>query len=143
MKYSKKFIILSLVAILSFPVFGVGTAFAANTGDTGFRFSMGGNGSDATNARAKQNSSPVYIKVESKSMPSHHVYVDAAWCGNNKTVKGVATVKGYGSYNIQTWVYEHGYRSAILTTWNHTSGYASIGGVWSPDSAGRYPVING
>lgn len=116
-------------------------AIARTTADSGYNFTMSDQGTWATEGRLKEDSSATYIKVDTKTIPSCRVYVDArtlfGW--KNETVWGYATAKARGKFAIHQNVYEnHGKCSARLSAWANNGG-GTLAGQWSPDSWGTYP----
>lgn len=133
--------ICGIVLALSLTVMGVpNVAFAANTSDTGFAFSVGPSYFSRTEYRAKTNTTSVYVNKLSGPQVTHF----SVLAGNNvyqNAGKGLAPVSPGQKRLIHTYVYENGYRScALASIANPYSGWST--GVWSPDSIGSYPYAN-
>lgn len=146
MKVKKLMSKVSLALALGVMASGVSSipAYAANTSDTPFYFSVGFSYDQAgeTGSRFKENSTSVYMKsnndlslwVQTKG------YNSGRW--ENYTKRGHAVI-GRGEWFIHNYIHESGAPSAKLNITSEkygTSGYAD--GVWSPDSVGSYPVAN-
>lgn len=117
----------------------------ANTTDRNFKFTFSYSGATSNGGenRRKDNSTQVYVRVDSITCDRCRAYVDryanSKWI--NSTSSGKATIKKKGQFGIKT------ESSAIgclvrLTGWaDSTKGVVS--GVWSPDSSKTYTQING
>lgn len=101
-----------------------------------------------TAEREKQDTSPVYIRVDNLyyGLDTCHLLAQGRLAYNwgdwtNYTVNGFAILPGVGSFNIKSDIYESGCRSArILAVRSSNAG--RFDGVWSPDSLYSYTVIN-
>lgn len=121
------------------------TANAANTVDTGFKFTVSEN-TQYTESRVKETSTSTYVKID--QVPVQYVvcrvygYIPSYATGTNEwkneTVGGSVSI-GVGQWEVYQNVYEHKGRNAKLGfTRFSTNGICS--GVWSPDCAGHYKV---
>lgn len=111
-----------------------------------FKFNATGDTYLGDDPRAKDNSTSVYIWVKAMSVDRCKAYTDGAHATSgpwyNKTVKGYATIKRKGEFFIDNYINEHGFDYARLTGWADSQP-GVVSGVWSPDSVGSYPRING
>lgn len=144
-RVSLTYLALGIVVVALAFSFTPTTAFARTTIDSKYEFTMPDLGTNATGGRIKENNSATYIRVDIKTMQSCRTYVDAqtlfGW--KNETVWEHATVKALGKFAIHQNVYEnHGRCNARLSAWAN-NGSGTLQGVWSPDSWGSYPSING
>lgn len=122
------------------------TASTRSSQDTGWSFSMKFHGTDGVLPRKKDNNSSVYIYVQYKNMDRYNVYVDGVEgeSGSGRvacTDNGEAYVYRVGEFLISNWVHERRKPYAQLTGYASYEG-GSTGGLWSPDSVGKYPYIN-
>lgn len=138
------------------------SAWAANTTDTPFGFSIAGVGyteMDNTQSREKTNSSSVYLNCQYGTNPYVRVKALGATTAKGTPTTGGSTywtnctyVAGIGiveyvycgigkdaKYAIQSLIYENGFRHAKLA-FNSVNliNREFISGVWSPDCAGTY-----
>lgn len=120
---------------------------AANTGNTTFRFESSTTYT-TTSARAKENSTPIYVRVDA-TRPYAYIKVQG-FVPNGSTGTSFWTNCTYNTdqviarpgtnYSIRSTVYEKGGRSARLQ--GKSGGNTMTGGVWSPDSSGTYTFLN-
>ena len=149
--FGSRILTMCLLAIMLVSMF-CASAYAANTKDTYFDFSIAGVGYTEMPdswARAKENSTAVYLYyyigtndyvrtrtlgAASSSGPWHNM----TYIASQGMVSYVNCYKGQ-QYSIHNYIYESGYRWAKLA-FNSTNILNSerIGGKWSPDSAGVY-----
>ena len=149
-KIKKGFLCAICVIILGFETGSV--VQAANTRDTSFYFDVnGGNGWD-TSPRAKDNTSSIYVKINSApkgkamcrvlaNVPAAHHYVDCILGRSRKVVLSTGG-SNKGGWFIETNAFESGAREVKLSFSQTYGGSGSVSGFWSPDSIGRYPVAN-
>lgn len=131
---------------------GLKYAYAANTSDEPFRFVVADNKGTfgKVNPRDKQNSTKVYVKVDS----SPDLYTQVRTYGDrntgkfyNETKSGTAVLRRGVPSSITNYCYEHRKAncSYVLVQIGLRSNSASKGGVqgvWSPDSTRNYTVVN-
>ena len=128
---------------------GSNSLMRANTTDTkyNFKFTLWDK-TEGTPARRKEDTTPTYVYIEKLNIGDGiaNMYVDGAkkqtgsW--KNVTDGGYARVQGKGKWWIHNTVKEQGYSFARLTAWLKKGSGGTISGVWSPDSAHRYPSMN-
>lgn len=124
------------------------STFAANIGDEKFSFNVNTSSARYTKARAKENSTSTYVKIN--QVPYIYVYLDVQgfrptsgsgtnyWA--NETIGGQQSATA-GEWRVKQTVYENGGRSARLKFQRYAVS-AIVSGVWSPDSVGNAPHLN-
>ncbi|MBQ7248082.1 MAG: hypothetical protein IJS22_08340 [Lachnospiraceae bacterium] len=113
---------------------------SASSTDSYFSFAVGGDLANRTLFRTKDNSTPVYVKLDNgPSLVLFDVVASNLVSQNSGT--GVAHMSPGTQRLIHTHVYENGHAiCALMSRNNPYSGTAS--GYWSPDSVGTYPFAN-
>lgn len=122
---------------------GAMPVFANNYTDTNFTFNYG-NSMKYTSARAKTDTSKLYMKCDSVSV-SGASYTAHAIGTNSTSVIGADCSKGYTYYftagtakYLTSWVKENGYKYArIGAVPNYSYGFTAKG-KWSPDNYNKY-----
>lgn len=133
-------VVLTLTALLSFAV----PAYAGNSADTGWTFSLSPyHGIGRTGQRQKQDYTPSYVKLNSKSDggtiwawiertyqdPDVHSQVRIIGVGQDAKISHDA----FDMYNkVQV--------SACIQNSVTHSGYVAVSGLWSPDSVCRFGI---
>lgn len=118
----------------------------ANTSDTSFTFTFNKSGATAAcyEPRRKDNRTPAYVKVNVKTCDRCRAYIDQSSSGSwvNVTSQGKATIKKTGEFFIYVSSAFNTNSMVRFTGWaDSTAG--KVSGLWSPDSVGSYPSING
>lgn len=118
-----------------------------NTGNTWYHFDLGNGYSTtaATESRAKENTTPLFIWPTEKTFDMCYVYgegLNPTWgTWVDYTVNGHGAIYTTQAYSLKTNIYEYGCRSARITAWQCSQpGY--MAGWWSPDSTREYTVCN-
>jgi hypothetical protein len=143
LKVGKK-VVASLLAVGLIAGVGVTNAKAANTSDTGWNFTtFGDTGTNYTDPRQKQDSTPAYSNVQTyngKSGDYLQMYLVDSNRGDFRT-RIVKTVSGPGQYSVSSYAYEDrgqvDVRMAFYAPWRLTYSW-SASGLWSPDSTRTY-----
>ncbi len=119
------------------------TVFANNYTDSNFSFNMN-NKMRCTNARAKTDTSKLYMKCNSVSI-NNATYTAHAIGTNSTSATGTDCSRGY-TYNfgagtahyMTSWVKESGYKYARIGASPNYSYSYTASGVWSPDNYNKY-----
>lgn len=143
-KKAKKVVGAMMLGVMLFGVTGALQANANNWQDTSFTFSFS-NGQKYTAVRAKQDTSKLYMKVNSITSGTSYT-AHAVGCASTSTSTYVDCSRGYSykfssagqSYYMTSWVYENGYRYARIAGSPNYAYAFSASGVWSPDNLNGY-----
>ncbi|MCJ7839332.1 hypothetical protein MUB24_00120 [Lederbergia sp. NSJ-179] len=124
------------------------STFASNVKDRPFSFYVNSSVGYTTAARAKEDRSSTYVKIN--QVPVTYIYLDvqgfrpSSVGGTNywadETIGGTQTARK-GEWRVKQNVYENGGRSARLKFKRFTQS-GTVSGVWSPDSVGNAPHLN-
>ena len=132
-----------LLSAMMISTMGSVTAFANNSTDTSYNFTFE-NAQRYTDARAKQDTSKLYMKCNSitsnTSYTAHAVGCTSATSTKVDCSRGNSyTFATAGTYYYMTsWVKENGYNYARIAC-NPNYGYKfTASGKWSPDNVNKY-----
>jgi hypothetical protein len=126
------------------------SATFSNTENSLFHFDLGDGYSTtaATDARAKEDTTPLFFWPTSKTFDMCYIYAEG-WKSSlyrwvDYTVGGFGAIRSAGDdswYSLKSNVYEYGCRLARITAWQ-CSQAGNIKGYWSPDSQKTYTICN-
>lgn len=126
------------------PVPAIEWTTLANTGDTGFHFTMATkDNTSATGFRDKDNDSYVYVNLTTVQGAAR-MFVDGASDDKGSNMRdctnGIYRARTKGVFGLPNSVRGYGLNHARITSWGET-GPAVVSGLWSPDSSVNQKVM--
>ena len=122
----------------------------ANTGNTGYWFDLGKGYSTtaATEARAKTDTTPLFVWPTQKTFDMCYIYAEgwntdwSMWVDYTVNTFGIVDRAGSDAWlSLKSNIYEYKCRSARMTAWQ-CSQPGNMSGYWSPDSTRTYTICN-